>query len=694
VEFRRPTTITLSNFTYDQGAGHGNYSTALPAAQKPMSASNLFSLYFTNGGGGRVIVNGVNENGQVVTNRGLTDTETGETVLAGDQAGTENTQQESFSNISINGLTGSGVWNLSSLASLLFPSSSAGKTTSLGTVRLANAAALRSSNTLSGANDAELNSSLDNSPEIVSLKGLNYWARNAGVLTRKTGITTLYVVPDSATAAGQTFNFDGTSATLTLNPARSTTEVFDAPPLTGATAVTFRAAVAYANEVFTQFETVRYQLANGPYWAGPPAFRHIAEVVGATARFPATNVVASYTTAATKPTTDVKALHDARGPFVIPLFATGLSQLQSNPYVIFNANPVPLTFLYGGITQGVGWASLLSTIRDTANYPSFLFGDLAPYRSDSATIQSILDDYIDAVVPTGLTLYGFYSGSNIFVSEGSFYLRDIILGAKGTGAGSLGGGGGPGAVISVNGHVDIYSGGIYFLGNSRLTNLPKAVAKGVSIIADSNYGTKNTQTYVGSYGQGRGLDVGVFFTAYAGANMSSNGSIDRNFDTNCIHILDDNGNYGLMSNRAATDGSRGASLNNLVALLNQGSSVRTGGYSSWHFGYTNTNKHYGMAGTFGNVDATTSGPIGVLYFTGTKYMRDASYTDSVWQMATSGTELTSNATLTYAAGQSQVSYTNSSDNPLNLVVQAFYRGVDVTTATTVTGSMTTNRYFT
>jgi hypothetical protein len=298
-------------------------------------------------------------------------------------------------------------------------------------------------------------------------------------------------------------------------------------------------------------------------------------------------------------------------------------------------------------------------------------------------------------VPTSLTLYGFYSSPNISVSEGSFYFRDIILGAKGTGTGTIGSGG-PGAVIVVNGQVDIYSGGIYFLGNSRLTNLPKAVAKGVSIIANSNYGTKNTQTYVGSYGQGRGLDVGVFFITYVGTNASPEGSVDRNLDTNCIHILDDNGNYGLMSNRAATDGSRGASLNNFVALLNQGSSVRTGGFASWHFGYTNTNKHHGMAGTFGNIDATTSGPTGVLYLTGTKYVRDASYTDSVWQMATSGTQLTSNATLTYAAGQSQASYTNSSDNPINLVVQAFYKGVDVTTATTVTGSMGTysTYYFT
>ena len=695
IEFRRPTTITLSNFTYDQGAGHGNYSTALPAAQKSMSASNLFSLYYTNGGGGRVVVNGVNENGQTVTNRGLSDAETGEIVLSGDVAGGEDSSKEdSFSNISINGLTGFGAWNLSALASLIFPTSSASKTTSLGTVKLASAAALRSSNSISGATDTELDTNLNNTPEVVTLKGLNYALQQRGVLTRRTGVVTLYVVPDSATAAGQTFNFDGTSATLTLSPIRSASEVFEAPPLTGATAVTFTVAVAYANAVFSQFETVRYQLANGPYWVTPAAFGHIADVVGATARFPATNVVASYTTANTKPTTDVKALHDARSPFLIPLFATGLT-IYTDGLTNFGLYSISLqlNFAYGGGCRGVGWASLLSTIRDTTNFPSAVFGALAPHRSGSATIQSIIDDYIDASVSTGKNLYGFFNQfANVLVAGESFYARDLVLGPRGTGAGGPSYGG-MGCVIMPTENVKIYSGGIYFLGNSRLTSLPKAAAKGVSVTTANTYGTKNVEHYIATSGQGRGVEVGVFFTTFAFTNPAPSGSIDRNLDCNCIHVLDDNGNYGLVSNRAATDGTRGASFYTLVSLVNQGSTLYTGGFSSWGSGYTNTNKHYGMAGAFGNLDALTYGPSGTYYLPGTRYVRDLSYHDSLWQMATSGALLTSNASLTYSAGQSQISYTNSSDNPLNLVTRAFYKGVDVTTATTVTGSMSPDRFF-
>lgn len=695
VELRRPTTITLSNFTFDIGTGRGNYSTGLPAAQKTLSPSNQFSLYFTTGGGGRVVVRGCNEDGQEVTNYGLSEAETGDVTLAGDIAGGEaDSVTSSFNNISINGLVGSGVWDLSGVSTLLLPSVSSGSTTALGPVKLANAAALRSTNTISGADDTALNTNINATPEVVTLKGLNYWARNAGVLTRRTGIATLYVVPDSATAIGQTFNFDGTSATLTADPNRALNLMYDNPPTSAATAVTFQAAVYYANNVFSQFETVRYQLANGPYWVNPAPFGHIADVVGATARFPVTNVVSSYTTANTKPTTDVKALHDARSPFLIPLFATGLFYAQDGVtgFSIYSS-PLQLNFAYGGSCRGVGWASLLSTIRDTANFPSTIFQVFAPHRSGSATIQSIIDDYIDASVPTGYSLSGFFNQfANILAAGESFYARDLVLGPRGTGAGGPSYGG-VGCYIMATSNTKIYSGGIYFLGNSRLTTLPKAVAKGVSITTANTYGTKNVEHYIATSGQGRGIELGVFFTVYAFINPAPTGSADKNLDCNCIHILDDNGNYGLVSNRAATDGTRGASMGAMVGLFNQGSTLYTGGFNSWSLGYTNTNKNHGMAGAFGNLDALTHGPSGIYYIPGNRYVRDLSYSDSAWQMATSGALLTSNASLTYAAGQSQTAYTNSSDNPLNLVVRAFYKGVDVTTATTVTGSMSTDRFF-
>lgn len=689
VEFRRPSTIRLYNHQWEW-AGFGNYSKAMPAVQGDMSEFNKFTYYFTSAAGGRVTPKGSNEDGFEVTPRGLEDIATGATIgtesLAGQ--GIDEAQQTDFPNgIQVGGVAS--LQDVSISGNIDFGSQGLAKTTRPGAVRLATIAQL----TATGGNApvAGSDAALEASPDAVTLPGLNRWKQAQRLVSLGTGTTILYVVPDSATAAGQSFNYDGTSATLTLDPTRTGSTLLDNPPTARTTGVTFSRAVEYANQAFSQFETVRYQLANGPYWVNPAAFGHIADVVGATARFPITNVVSSYTTASTKPTTDVKALHDARSPFTLPLFATAAYQASGPTYALLQVAPTQLSIPYGGSIRGVGWASLLSTIRDTTNYPSSLFGTLGTYRSGSATIQSFLDDYIDAVVPTNLTLIGVFSLPNMYVGDGNFIIRDTIFGPKGTAGGSPSFGG-VGSNIMVTGKADITSAGIYFLGNSTLTNLPKAVAKGVPIQTASTYGTRNTQHYIATSGQGKGVDVAVLFDVFANTNAQPDGSSNKNLDINCIHILDDNGNYGLVSNRAATNGTRGASMSALVNLYNQGSSLSTGGFRSWSSGFTNANKHHGMAGAFGNVDATALGPAGIVYSSGLKYIRDTSYTDAVWQMANSGTTLTSNVTLTYAAGQSQTSYANPSDNPLNLTVRAFYRGVDVTTATTVTGSMNSN-YF-
>lgn len=690
VEFRRPSTIRLYNHQWEW-AGFGNYSKAMPAVQGDMSEFNKFTYYFTSAAGGRVTPKGSNEDGFEVTPKGLEDIATGATISSESfgSLGIDEAQQTDFPNgIQVGGTASLADVTISGTTD--FSSQSQAKTTRTGAARLASIAQLTA--TGASAPVATTDASLEASPEAVTIAGLNRWKQAQRLVSLGAGTTTLYVVPDSATAAGQTFNYDGTSATLVLDPTRTGPTLLDNPPTSGATGVIFTRAVEYANQIFSQFETVRYQLANGPYWSPPAAFGHIADVVGATARFPATNVVSSYTTANTKPTTDVKALHDARSPFTIPLFATPVGPVQVNNAFAFYVVPTSLSFSYGGTIRGVGWASLLSTIRDTTNYPSSIFGTLGAYRSGSATIQSIIDDYIDAVVPASATIDAFFSFPNIFAEGGSLYFRDVILGPKGTGAGSPGFGG-IDSNIRAAGNVDIYSGGIYFLGNSTLTTLPKAVAKGVTIVTALIYGTKNTQCYIASSGQGKGVDVGVFFNTYAFTNPQPSGAVDRNLDTNCIHILDNNGNYSLLSNRAATDGTRGASMYNFIALVNQGSALRTGGFGSWRRGFTNPNKQHGVAGAFGNLDATTSGPTGVLYFQGTKYVRDLSYSDSLWQVAVSGAMLTTNTTLTYAAGQAQTSYTSSATNDLNLVVKAFYKGVDVTTATTITGSMTVDRFY-
>ena len=688
VEFRRPTTITYSNFTYDLGTGHGNYSTALPAAQKEMSESNTFSLYFTNEGGGRVVVNGVNENGQTVTNRGLSDAETGETVLSGDLANLDTNAGQSFLNILINGLVGSGTWDLQGVASLLFPSSSAGSTSKLGPLRLAGAAALRSSNTASGSNDINLDTNINNSPDVVTLKGLNYWAQQQRVVKRRLGATTLYVVPNSANAIGQSFVFDGTSASLTLSPTRSSAAVLEDPPLTMEKAVTFASAIEYANAVFSEYETVNYQLANGPYWVSVsqflPVFNHIANVIGATAAFPeAAQVASTYTSANTKPTTDVKAICDAR-PFIAPCFGTGMSIVFNSVGNLFiNTQPLQLNFRYGGSVRAVCWPPASAILADKTNFPDLMYSGLySPYRTANISLQNFLDNALTAVVPASYTCFTPSTESNIKMGDGKLEVRDVVFGGK---SATIAEDTEP-YCIFVYGNADVTSGGIYFLGNTTLASLPQATAKGINMSAA--FGVQNTHSYISCSGQSVGVRWGLFYTT-AGSGINKN----KNFNTNCIHILDDNGNYALVANRAATNGTRGAAMLAFVGDIIPGSTLRVGGYSSWALSFTDANRHHGVAGAFGNYGNGVNSAYGILPRDGVTLARDRSYANSLWHMAVTGATLTSNVTLTSSPGTAQIAYDFPYNNALNLIVQSHNRGIDVVTARTVAGDLPNNRFF-
>jgi len=79
VEFRRPTTIRLFGHAFEW-AGYSNYSKALPQYQGDLSQSNQFTYYFTNEDGGKVYGSGFNQDGLLVTPRGLQDVTTGETL--------------------------------------------------------------------------------------------------------------------------------------------------------------------------------------------------------------------------------------------------------------------------------------------------------------------------------------------------------------------------------------------------------------------------------------------------------------------------------------------------------------------------------------------------------------------------------------------------------------------------------------
>lgn len=87
VEFRRPTNIRLFGHAYEW-AGYLNYTKALPKYQRELGVINKFTYYFTHVDGGRVYASGFNEEGFIVSNKGLEDLASGKT-LSVDQLGAD-----------------------------------------------------------------------------------------------------------------------------------------------------------------------------------------------------------------------------------------------------------------------------------------------------------------------------------------------------------------------------------------------------------------------------------------------------------------------------------------------------------------------------------------------------------------------------------------------------------------------------
>lgn len=248
VEFRRPSVLRLYGHAWEW-TGYLNYSKALPAAQKNLGAQNKFTYYFTNQLGGRVVPQGSNEEGFNITPRGLEDVETGATVSIENinNATIDDFQTTDFPN----GLTASNIAvdELTVNTSVSFPETSAAKTTELGPVRLADAAAIRSTATVTGTDDAARNSNIDAEPEVVTIKALNYWKTENGLLTSPSGGTQyLYVDPIS----GADIN--------------STAAALNAPPTSAATKIKrLDIAAAYAATVFSPSVSVEYRIGPGLY---------------------------------------------------------------------------------------------------------------------------------------------------------------------------------------------------------------------------------------------------------------------------------------------------------------------------------------------------------------------------------------------------------------------------------------------
>jgi hypothetical protein len=696
IEFREPSFVQLLGQNLN-GVGFWNYSRALPRARRQMSALNEFNANFAPEQGGRVEVRGINKDGFEVTNQGLINTDTGE-VVAVEGIGLEGDQSlpTQLTDLAVENLTLTGSLDVGGVAALQGGEAIAMRTTRYGFGVLANAAALRSSSTITGASDAELDASLDTRPELVTLPGLIYWARQAGVVTRRSGVAILYVIPDNA-VNGQTYSFSGVNATLQVEPNRTGADLFDNPPTTRTNAVLFSRAAEYANAIFSPGETVEYRLADGPYW-NDVSFDHIANVVGALDEFPEANTIASWTTPETKPTTNVKALHDANAPFRCPCFASiiEMGPVGAGVWVAF-ARPTKLTFNQTGSVRGVGWLSTGKTLSDTTNYPNSIYGPLAGYRSSGITFAAFMDACIDGLIPTGNELRTFGTFAFTDARNGVVSIADTFIGAQSPGRATKGFLD-PYALVKISGDGGVTISGLYLIGNVRLTSgdLPLSTAKGVTISSSGVLGTQHSQNLVGGYDSraSKGLEASITFLPRYRTNVNANNEWQANYDTNTLHVLDDNGEYGLMANRASTTSNRGATLEAIIGDFNPGTTLNLDGFSRSAEAFSKANQFAGVAGVFGNAPGQTKGPWGLSPISSDALLlRPASIDNAVWRSAITGALVTSDVTLSPSPGGAQESYTLSSSNPHNIRAQAFFRGVNVNINVTVGGALFSNRFF-
>lgn len=245
VEFRRPSTLWMGAHRWF-GSGLGNYSKAVPAAAQDMSAQNKFTYYFTSQGGGRVIPQGAQEDGLLVSPRGLEDTTTGQTLTVENiGAGDINTSQsDTVTNLTVtSALNVTGAATFSGLTN--FNVSQTSTTTKLGPNTLATLSALTA--TGSSAVVATTDSAINGAPGAVTVPGLNAWKNANQLVSALTGEISVFV--------------NSTATDRDLNSMKSS------PPTSpGAAVPSLARAAEYANYVLSGSEQTAVVKINPGYY--------------------------------------------------------------------------------------------------------------------------------------------------------------------------------------------------------------------------------------------------------------------------------------------------------------------------------------------------------------------------------------------------------------------------------------------
>lgn len=346
VEFRRPSVLRLYGHAWEW-AGFLNYSKSIPAAQKDLSAQNLFTYYFTNEAGGRVVPQGSNENGFNVTPQGLEDIETGTTLSVENvgSSGIDIGSAASYPRLDVGELT---VQNLTVNGRVDLPDVGKASTTETGPVELANIESLKS--TAAAATDADINGDSEN---VVTVKGLNRWKLNNGLVSARSGVQRVFVDPVST---------QSTSISAMLSD----------PPLSADKAVrSLSAAAAYANEAYGPTTVVEFLCKPGLYIhesTSTITFKTVTRIRawnGNTTGNLYLNDFADGPRNATGPLANVIPFdyQNFDDPLKQPTFLTkpGMS-IDASGFCITNSNPTTFIFEQDAEVVGICWWGVMTTI--------------------------------------------------------------------------------------------------------------------------------------------------------------------------------------------------------------------------------------------------------------------------------------------------------------------------------------------
>ena len=348
IEFRRPSVLRLYGHAWEW-TGYLNYSKALPAAQKNLGAQNKFTYYFTNEVGGRVVPQGSNEEGFNITPRGLEDVETGATISV--ESINNATIDDFQSTVFDNGLTASTITvdELTVNTSVSFPETSAAKTNELGPVRLADAVAYRSIEAISGTNDTQLDNSINQEPDVVTIKGLNYWKKENSLLSSPSG-GTQYVYVDPINGANIS----------TINGA-----INDPPTSSDKAIKRLDVAASYAATIFSPSVEVEYRIGPGMYDANMCTFTTVTKIRAWD--FTANAYLSDSLSGGTEPFLGggTPAYGNFRNVLKQPTFPTTFEPTTvrtSQDGLLVYIKPKRLVFEQKGSVTGVAWYGIVDTI--------------------------------------------------------------------------------------------------------------------------------------------------------------------------------------------------------------------------------------------------------------------------------------------------------------------------------------------